>query len=281
MALDFSNSNWDFEVREERLPHPLNGGEYIDGLKAIVNGSTNEVLHVAGQNYTVLKNVDVVEALQASIKGANVSQDCQFSVKSVDDGRKLVCEVIYPDVTIEPKVGDYTQFRVRAYNSYDGKWPFSEECDGVRLLCTNGMVSPRMISAQRLRHTTRINIEGVSNRIVQNFEMFQTQQEVWSKMMQTKVDKKQCLEFFKKRVCYNQGKTTKEPFSLKQFARLSDQLDYEMGIHGPTQWALYNCLTFWSTHTGEYSNPEVTTRARERLVRDAMKSSAWHDLELA
>ena len=145
---------------------------------------------------------------------------------------KACLRVIYPDVTIEPKVGDYTQFRVRAYNSYDGKWPFSEECDGVRLLCTNGMVSPRMISAQRLRHTTRINIEGVSNRIVQNFEMFQTQQEVWSKMMLTKVDKKQCLEFFKKRVCYNQGKTTKEPFSLKQFARLSDQLTTKWAFTG-------------------------------------------------
>jgi hypothetical protein len=282
MALDISNSSsWDFPVREMPLPHPTNQGQTIDGLKAIMNANTDEVLHVAGSGYTVLHNSHVVDALSASIKSANVSSDCQFSVKTADGGKKLVCEVLYPDVTIEPKKGDFTQFRVRAYNSYDGKWPFSEECDGLRCFCDNGMVSPMMIAAQRLRHTNSINIEGVTNRIVQNFELFQTQSDLWARMMKTKVDKSACLQFFKTRVINNQGKATKESYSLKQFARLSDQLDYEFQLHGPTQWALYNCLTFWSTHTGEYANPAVTTRTREKQVREAMKSGAWNQLELA
>ena len=282
MALDISNStSWDFPVREMPLPHPTKQGQTIGGLKAIMNADTDKVLHVAGSGYTVLHNSDVVDALSASIKSANVSSDCEFSVKTADGGKKLVCEVIYPDVTIEPKKGDFTQFRVRAYNSYDGKWPFSEECDGLRCFCDNGMVSPMMVAAQRLRHTNSINIEGVTNRIVQNFELFQTQSDLWAGMMKTKVDKPACLQFFKTRVVNNQGKATKENYSLKQFARLSDQLDYEMGIHGPTQWALYNCLTFWSTHTGEYANPAVTTRVREKQVRDAMKSKAWSQLEIA
>ena len=263
------------------LPHPTNQGQTIDGLKAIMNANTDEVLHVAGSGYTVLHNSHVVDALSASIKSANVSSDCQFSVKTADGGKKLVCEVLYPDVTIEPKKGDFTQFRVRAYNSYDGKWPFSEECDGLRCFCDNGMVSPMMIAAQRLRHTNSINIEGVTNRIVQNFELFQTQSDLWARMMKTKVDKSACLQFFKTRVINNQGKATKESYSLKQFARLSDQLDYEFQLHGPTQWALYNCLTFWSTHTGEYAKPAVTTRTREKQVREAMKSGAWNQLELA
>jgi len=281
MALDFTNSSWDFPVKEERIPHPTIDGQYLDNLKAIMNADTDEVLNVAGSGYTVLHNSSVVAALEDSVKAANISKDCEFSVRSTDSGKKMICEIIYPDVTIEPALGDYTQFRIRAFNSYDGTWPFSEMCDGVRLVCTNGMVSPRMISAARLRHTNAINIEGISQRIVKNFELFQNEREVYENMMKTKVDHKNCLDFFKQTVAKNAQKTTKEPFFLKQFTRLSDQLDYEFGIHGRTQWALYNCLTHWSTHTGEYANPEVTTRNREVLVKNAMKSSMWDELVVA
>ena len=281
MPLDMNtDTDWNFEILETPVLHPTKQGEVIPELKHIVNARTQQVLNTCSTSYTVLHNSRVVESLHDAVKAANISSDVDFSVTSIDNGKKLECKVIFPDVTIQPKVGDFTQYRVRAWNSYDNIWPFSEKCDGLRLFCENGMVSPRMISSLRMRHRASINVEGVTDRIVKNFSIFQNQQELWEKMMNTKVDRSLTLEFFKKHVCYNSGKSTKHPYSIKQYTALTDQLDYEFGVHGPTQWGLYNCLTFWSTHTGEYANAEITTRARERLVEPAMKSRAWDELVL-
>jgi len=48
---------------------------------------------------------------------------------------------------------------------------------------------------------------------------------------------------------------------------------------GNNLWALYNCLTYWSTHTQEQRTPHIASFNREADVGRAIHSKAWTDLE--
>jgi len=64
----------------------------------------------------------------------------------------------------------------------------------------------------------------------------------------------------------------------KQLENLMGQLDTEMGLLGPNKWAVYNCMTHWSTHTTDNKKPHKVTRQRERLVGQVLNTKAWAEL---
>jgi hypothetical protein len=281
MALDFTNNNdWDFDVIETPVSE-LGSDTPIEGWKLLKRADNGKRLNMCRSSYTVLPNAAVVQTMEDAIKKADISNDYNFKITSLDDGRKFSCEIIWPDATVAPNVGDITSFRVRAFNSYDGTLPFSESADGLRLICKNGQVMPHAIAGQVSRHTKNIDVAGVADRIVKGFEMFQNQREVWALMTQTKIDVPETIEFFKTHLVQQPTLATRDPFNRKQLASLASILDTEVYTLGRNKWAAYNAMTAWATHVGETASPAITTRNREEKIARAMRSSAWRQLEAA
>ena len=54
--------------------------------------------------------------------------------------------------------------------------------------------------------------------------------------------------------------------------------DNEKKQLGGNQWALYNTLTEWATHTDHLGNPENARRLRENEIAKAMDSTRWYAL---
>jgi hypothetical protein len=278
--LDFTKeNNWNFETIKEPVLRP--NGQQVPNLFNLVRTDTDTVLHTHRDSYTVLSHDNVVNATHESIKAANISNDFDFKVDCIDSGRKLQIDVLFNDVVTEPAVGDYVKFRIRAFNSYDGSWAFQTSADAERLWCLNGCTTADSISKLWMRHTSQISTEGAAAKIVNGLEIFHTQKDLWQHWMKQKVDHNSAEQFFKRTLVNHKTKSSEENWNKKQLENLMGQLDSEFANLGKNQWAVYNCMTHWATHTQGAKSPHNVTRDREQKVAFALNTPTWKNGSLA
>ena len=70
----------------------------------------------------------------------------------------------------------------------------------------------------------------------------------------------------------------KEEWVMFRLEELLKQYDRESKTLGHTKWALYNALTYWSTHTDQLQKPEITRKRREDDVAKAIATAEWAEL---
>ena len=267
--LDFQSNSYNFPVEEQ--PVFTQDGELIPDHKCIVRTDTGKTLGMHGSRYKMIPHEDVVESIIDGVKASNLTSDYEVSVSVADDGRKLRGEIIFPDLVQEPAVGDYTQFRVSFFNSYDGSWPFSQQANGLRLWCLNGCTTPDAIAKSRFKHTASVNVDGSAAKIIGGAEHFMGRSKEWQSWMRTRLNNDQVEQFFRSTIC---KVVTKQKQMVKtnekQLENLISGWDREKADLGWNKWALYNCLTHWATHTNDLRSPEVARYNREILISNAM-----------
>lgn len=267
--LDFQSNSYNFPVEEQ--PVFTQDGELIPDHKCIVRTDTGKTLGMHGSRYKMIPHEDVVESIIDGVKASNLTSDYEVSVRVADDGRKLRGEIIFPDLVQEPAVGDYTQFRVSFFNSYDGSWPFSQTANGLRLWCLNGCTTPDPIARSRFKHTASVNVDGSAAKIIGGAEHFMGRSKEWQSWMRTRLNNDQVEQFFRSTIC---KVVTKQKQMVKtnekQLENLISGWDREKADLGWNKWALYNCLTHWATHTNDLRSPEVARYNREILISNAM-----------
>jgi len=275
---DAQHDDWQFPIETQEIFDSL--GQPIQGHKAIVRMDNREVLGVHGSRYTAVTNTEVVSSIVDAMQTANLSKDVTMSIKSIEGGRKMRGEILFNDLTIEPAVGDYVKFRISFFNSYDGSWAFSQAADGLRLWCMNGCTSPIATARTRFKHTQSIDVQASAAKIKTGFATFINQREVWQSWMTTTVAQSTVELFFKNTLAKAfTRQTTVTKTNEKQLENLLKIWDDEKRQLGPNKWALYNCLTYWATHTSDLKNPEVARRNREDAIAKAMNHNIWHSLE--
>ena len=267
--LDFQSNSYNFPVEEQ--PVFTQDGELIPDHKCIVRTDTGKTLGMHGSRYKMIPHEDVVESIIDGVKASNLTSDYEVSVSVAEDGRKLRGEIIFPNLVQEPAVGDYTQFRVSFFNSYDGSWPFSQQANGLRLWCLNGCTTPDAIAKSRFKHTASVNVDGSAAKIIGGAKHFMGRSKVWQSWMQTRLNNDQVEQFFRSTIC---KVVTKQKQMVKtnekQLENLISGWDREKVDLGWNKWALYNCLTHWATHTNDLRSPEVARYNREILISNAM-----------
>ena len=267
--LDFQSNSYNFPVEEQ--PVFTQDGELIPDHKCIVRTDTGKTLGLHGSRYKMIPHEDVVESIVDGVKASNLTSDYEISVNVAEDGRKLRGEIIFPNLVQEPVVGDYTQFRVSFFNSYDGSWPFSQQANGLRLFCLNGCTTPDSIARSRFKHTASVNVDGSAAKIIGGAEHFMSRSKEWQSWMKTRLNNDQVEQFFRSTICKvvtKQKQIVKT--NEKQLENLISGWDREKADLGRNKWALYNCLTHWATHTDDLKSPEVARYNREIAISNAM-----------
>ena len=275
---------WDFPIEVFPTPNAVTG-DLLPNSQQIIRTDTNEVLGVHGRAYKPVLHDDVVNSIEDAVIQSNVSKDYEVIPEIYDNGAKMRGTVHFRDLYVENKysaeVGDIVNFRVDFMNSYDASWSFLQKSKGFRLLCKNGMVSGLAIATSKYKHTASINVEGSANKIQIGLKTFVTNQDRWATWTRTKVEEESVETFFKSTVAKahtRQRNITKT--NEKQLEKLLGIYSNEKRQLGSNLWALYNCLTYWSTHTSEDSrSPHITSFQREGAVENALNSAAWHKLE--
>jgi hypothetical protein len=250
-------------------------GNEIPNQKCVMRTDTNAVLGVHGSRYSIVKHDDVVNSMMDALRAANVSQDYTTKFSVIEDGRKLRGEILFNDLTVQPKVGDYVKFRISFFNSYDGSWAFSQSADGLRLFCLNGMTRSDATAYSKFKHTQSINIDGSAAKMILGLETFMQQPAQWQAWTDHQIEYDAVETFFKSTIAKSFTHQTKERTNEKQLEKLLSIYSDEASNLGPNKWALYNCLTYWASHTSDLKNPEVTRRNREEAIAKAMQHKMW------
>ena len=267
--LDFQSNSYNFPVEEQ--PVYTQDGELIPDHKCIVRTDTGKTLGLHGSRYRMIPHDDVVNSILDGVKASNLTSDYEVNVDVIEDGRKLRGEIIFPDLVQQPAVGDYVQFRVSFFNSYDGSWSFSQQANGLRLWCLNGCTTPDAIARSRFKHTTSVNVDGSAAKIINGAEHFMGRSKQWQSWMQTRLNNDQVEQFFRSTICKvvtKQQQVTKT--NEKQLENLISGWDREKVDLGWNKWALYNCLTHWATHTNDLKSPQIARYNREIAISNAM-----------
>lgn len=275
---DFPKDKWAFPV--EAQPIFDRHGNEIAGSQAVVRTDTNDVLGVHGSRYQIVPHDDVVNSIMDAVKEADLSHDYTVDIRTADGGRKLRGEILFNNLVVQPAVGDIVKFRVSFFNSYDGSWSFSQAADGLRLWCLNGCTTPMGTARSKFKHTQSISVDGSAKKIASGLDTFMNNQELWQNWMSVQVTDQMAEMFFKTTIARS---ASRQQLTHKSNER---QLEKLLGIWanehrqlGRNKWALYNCMTYWASHTSDLKNPEVARRNREDAIAKAMNHKRWHDLE--
>lgn len=253
---------------------------------ALIRTDTNEILGTHGSKYKPVLHDDVVNSMMDAIKAANISNDYEVDIKTYDNGAKMRGVITFPNVLIEPQVGDYIRYRIPFFNSYDASWAFMYSAEGDRLWCSNGCSHPQMVTVGKVKHTTNINIEGAAAKITAATEAFHGSEDQWRTYAKIKVSDEQATAMIRATLCkYNKSVTgVEDKINEVQYATLMRAWDDEKRKLGMNLWALYNACTWWASHpdvTRTRSHPDVISRQRSVDVARMMQHKQWKELEAA
>ena len=274
------NKIWNFPVEMMPTPNAVTGEPEPDAFQ-VVRTDTNTVLGHHGSRYKLVPHDDVVNSIMDAVKESKITTDYNEPTISVfENGRKMRGEIVFPDLVVQPQKDDYIQARIVFTNSYDQSWSFFQSVDALRLWCTNGCTTPDAVTRSRYKHTTFLNVDASAAKIKTGIDHFHTRKDTWQAWMKRTLSDDWVELFFKKTIA--KGFTRQQSVdnvNQKQMENLLRLWETEKNQLGNNQWALYNCLTYWATHTQDARTPHVQRHNREIQIAKAMTSNHWKSLD--
>ena len=243
--------------------------------RAIVRTDTNQVLGVHGSKYKAIKHDDVVNSVFEAVTASGISNDYNHKVSVFDNGAKMRGVIRFNDLIIEPSVGDIIAFQLTFFNSYDGSWAFQQSAEGIRLDCLNGMVSQQSVAKTWQKHTANINVKASASKLQAALDGFFKTKEQYIAWQNIHVSDQMAEDFFKHKVCRINNNTSTFKWNEKRLDDLMVCWHKDKQAVGTNKWALYNALTYWSSHTEDNKSPANTQRLREGIVAKAINKWNW------
>ena len=223
----------DFDVFEAGIR--TNSGLAIPDKKALIRkNSEGEKIYLAtvSKNYKVVKHSEVVEKLESnmSLLGSNVK------IRTIlgTDGKSMQRLYTLNDHSIEVARRDYIAPVIRVVNSYDGSTAVGFMMDGMRQVCTNGMIGFSRVAEMKYRH---FGLKGdVHELFDKTFEQllagFKKYTQVWSSWIGNGVNEERAnlvIDYMPARI---------RPYLRDRMAN-----DFK-----DDKWSLYNVFTAVITH---------------------------------
>ena len=165
-----TSGNYDFPVVMEQL-------QTQDGSDAGFWGTrrtdTGQVLGVTSDKYGLLLNSTLVDSIESVLidKGLDYTKD----INVARDGATMYATYDLPGKTIAiPGVGDTVGMRITGRNSYDRSCFAGLDLAALREVCTNGMKALRSTFTFNQKHSSKLDLSGVSRAIDSALTAFDT-----------------------------------------------------------------------------------------------------------
>ena len=264
-AKQTKNTNWDFDVVQERLKR-------ADGkdspIFANVRVDTDDVLGYSTDRYGIVKNADLLGRAEGAFDERNIKYE--RNIYATDNGSKL--RAVY-DLqgdqfrTTVPNVGDVMGYRLTVQNSFDRTLRVSFALGLMRLVCTNGMQTMQKDIDMVSKHSTKLNLDSlITDAALDNALSFLKESgTVFGRLAHTKLEDEQGLNIL-------QNLTKKKVMSEKVrervasiWANRSDML--RSNNHDPNLYNLYNAVSQHLTDEGEETRFEYANRMSTQVLK--------------
>ena len=218
------------EITEKKI-QTIDGIEIKD-KKAIVRIDTGAVLGVVGDNYRIVRHQEVINSVSSILGDLGLEEKTRTICKQ----GSVLFSKFYSDKKYEGeiKVGDIVKFGIEVFNSYNGTLPVGIILIAERLKCTNGMVVPETLSKFTVRHSNRLNLEVIKQRMKSILEGYPLILENYRQWETIKVEESRVQKFFEDNFGNRLQKNLFEIYIAEK--------------EGNSIWDLYNVLTYWNTH---------------------------------
>jgi len=243
--------------------------------KAIIRTDTGAVLGTHGGAYQMITHSEVVDKMEQAARRSELSRDYTHTQRVYENGAKMRGTIAFNDLVIEPQVGDYIKFHVDYTNSYDGAWSIMIKAEGYRLWCSNGCANPKALSFDRNKHTSGFSLAGTQAKINNAITGFFDSEGIWQKYATQSVSQLEAETFLKATICKRNTNTTMIKVNETKLEKLMGLFRVEANKLGSNKWALYNALTYWSSHTQDANHPHRAEILRHNEVSKAIQTSRW------
>ena len=158
-AKQTKNSNWGFEVVQERL---LRASGNNAPIYANVRTDTDEVLGYSTDRYGIVQNDDLLGRAESAFNSSGINYE--RNVYATDNGAKM--RAVY-DLTGDqfqtkvPQVGDIMGYRLTVQNSFDRTLRVSFALGLMRLVCTNGMQTMQKDVDMVSKHSQKLDLDSL------------------------------------------------------------------------------------------------------------------------
>jgi len=237
-------SNWDYpvEVKDLKVVDESGGNVIIRTRRAVVNANTNQVLGLVSPKFNVVPNRLIYDAVE------EVKDELGLKLVSIDVCRRKSVTVFKYKLdakhTVEVKgleKNDEINFGVSLINHFDRGYtgPKGGMAYAERLICTNGMMLPKVVGRFSLKDLGRYNPDSIKNVLQERIRPMVETGKVWNDWAQLTPNRVKVGEFI----------TTN--LSKKVAAQLLK--NYDEG-KDRSIWGLYNLVTYYITHEVKVRN---------------------------
>lgn len=240
---------------------------------AIVREDTNEVIGTHKSGFKLVKNSEVFPAVHDALKRSSLDLTGMTIKDEISNGgAKAFRTYVFPAHTVEISNGDECQLQIRWGNSYDGSMSLNAIGGAFRLLCSNGMVAGDVAGRVKRKHTKNIDFESLVASINNSTVEYIRRMEEWKNWTTVHVTDAAAQTVFEAMPGTND----------KLVEKLMRNWQDEKSEIGNTKWALFNALTYWSTHEdvreSRKDNVASIVAQRESRVAKVMESHAFQRL---
>ena len=258
-----------FPVSLGVLNHSVNGKTYSDsGFRAVVDDEIDCILGVHKSRYKLVRNEEVITQFEEALRHSELdATGMKIKTRFSHNRARMYREYILPKHAVDPKPGDTIELRLTLNNSYDGSLCFDYAFGGYRRESGTGLVVPNgeLTGAYR-KHTAGIDIASIAKALSRGAERYKDIAEDWTSWTKKPITEEQAVAIISK--ISSLTDETREMI-LGYFK------DERVNL-GSTVWAVYNAISYWSTHQNVRSqntaNLNSIIRDREQRVSKALKS---------
>ena len=277
-AKQTKNSNWGFEVVQERL---LRASGNNAPIYANVRTDTDEVLGYSTDRYGIVQNDDLLGRAESAFASRGINYE--RNVYATDNGAKM--RAVY-DLTGDqfrtkvPKVGDIMGYRLTVQNSFDRTLRVSFALGLMRLVCTNGMQTMQKDVDMVSKHSQRLDLDSLitDDALDKALGFLSKSGDVYGRLAATPLDEEQGLNVLA-------NLTKKKVMSEKVRERVAQLWNNRGDLlrsdnHDANLYNLYNAVTQHLTDEVEETRFEYANRMSNQVLK-AFERSAGSQAQFA
>ena len=277
-AKQTKNSNWGFEVVQERL---LRASGNNAPIYANVRTDTDEVLGYSTDRYGIVQNDDLLGRAESAFASRGINYE--RNVYATDNGAKM--RAVY-DLTGDqfrtkvPKVGDIMGYRLTVQNSFDRTLRVSFALGLMRLVCTNGMQTMQKDVDMVSKHSQKLDLDSLitDDALDKALGFLAKSGDVYGRLAATPLDEEQGLNVLA-------NLTKKKVMSEKVRERVAQLWNNRGDLlrsdnHDPNLYNLYNAVTQHLTDEVEETRFEYANRMSNQVLK-AFERSAGSQAQFA
>lgn len=271
-----SNANLFFPVSIHPIQAVKGGSTYgrlNNVFQAVVRDDTEEIIAVHGDRFRLTKNEEIFPRFDNVIRASGLITD-NLAIKDQisHNGARAIRTYTFNDHKVEIAKGDVVALELKVINSYDGAFAFQTLLGALRLVCTNGLVIGQTFSRSYGKHTSGLDIDAAVARTRGALDIYLQNTQMWQEWTTTKIDDNTAIAL------------------INRMPNINDKLAHQIFGYwetekvelGSTLWALFNALTYWSTHAdvraSSIANAPTIVLDREARVRRVVTHPEWHAL---